>query len=222
MKDSRAEQVFESFISGDRVHLQSPLLSISLPYTLMQTERSAMKRKMRIKKVVALNLHGTIVYNPANEGLAQVTKLLVRAKATALSELDFAIVQNALRNHLGSFGQIRDFVGKANALSFIGGFLDVLERNGIPNPYGETIDDMLRFVNRYYCRSAYTAALSHCPQSMRRNQCWNEDFAYQEDILALDRWTFFKDETEALMLRLSDTKTKGRMAFVKLLPAEAA
>lgn len=221
MKESRAEQVFESFVAGNTEHTQSPLLAISGNY-LMQRERGAMKRKMRQQKIVAINMEGQIIHPIMERGASQVLGMLQRVKAHEVDDLTFGLIMNALREHLGSFGQIRDFVGKSNPMSFISGFLKTLRDHNIPNPYGDTLDELLRFINRRYCRGEYRAALSFTPQHLRKHQCWNEDFAYQEDVLALNRWTFFKDETEALLLRLGDTKTKGRMEFIKLLPAEAA
>lgn len=222
MKESRAEQVFESFVAGNTEHTQSPLLAISGIY-LMQRERGAMKRKMRQQKIVALNMEGEIIHPIMERGASQVLGMLQRVKAHEVDDLAFGLIMNALREHLGSFGPIRDFVGKTNAMSFITGFRKTLRDLGIPNPYGETIDDVLRFINRRYCQSKYAAAITFAPQSTRKNHmCWNEDFAADHDVLALNRWTFYADETEALLIRLGDTRTKGRMEFVKLRPSEAA
>lgn len=219
MKDSRAEQVFESFVAGNTEHTQSPLLSIDGRY-LMQTERGQMKRKMRQRKIVAINMEGTIVYPVMPRGASQVLGMLTRIKAYEMDDIGFGLVMNAMREHLGSFHQIRDFVGDTNCIRKISGFRKTLSDYGIPNPYGDTVDDLLRFINRRYCRSKYTAAITFAPQSTRKNyMCWNEDFAADHDVLALNRWTFYADETEALLIRLGDTRTNGRMEFVKLLPA---
>ena len=219
MKESRAEQVFDSFVAGNKAHTRSPLLMIDGKY-LMQFERGSMKRKMRQRKIVAINMEGVIIHPVMERGASQVLGMLQKVKAYEVNDLAFGLIMNAMREHFGSFGQIRDFVGKTNAMSFIRGFCKSLDDYGIPNPYGATIEEVLRFINRQYCRNEYRAALTFAPQSVRSHQCWNEDFAYQEEVLALNRWTFFKDETEALLLRLGDTRTGGKMQFVKLLPAE--
>lgn len=210
---SKPQQVFNSFVNGDLYHAESGLLVNRLPFlNILIKDPWSSNHRISHQLNAALRV-GTAIVFPETLKHEKVREWLMAVEAVEMDTDHYQAVREMIISNCVDFSLACLFLDKGFCQRDLCYFADVLRQYGLESPYGTEPEDFLRYINREFSNGVFTAAVNGLLKG--RNRGWIEGTNERVDRLACGRkWTLFKDETEAMMERLSDDS--GRLQFFKL------
>ncbi len=210
---STPDQVLESFRRGDLYHAESGLLVNRMPFlnVLVKTPWEQ-NHRISYQLSAAVRIGDAIIF-PDNLEHDQVREMLIQANAIKVAYEHYQGVREMIISNCCDFGLACQFVDMAFCGRDLRLFAATLAEYGLTTPYGLEPEDFLRYINRQFANGVFAAAVKGNVPG--RSRGWVGNLKERVDRLACGRyWTFFKDETEAMIFRLSDES--GQAQFLKL------
>ncbi len=239
---SKAEQVFESFVSGNETHFESPLLNIDNGILRQCLSAHRVLKRRRVHTGVAVMLGEALLYKNLDRGASQLLLMIERRgrkglRAMEVTDTDFTNIAHVIlmlrgqqKAERGLFWYHKRITGVPETAAMHEAYLTALSKYRLDDPYPiKDTPAYLRYLNRTHYGNAYESAvlnvgsdyifnLDERDPTLPQYTVFYDQRAYMNGgplSQACDHWTFFKDLTDATIARLQSRHVRTELVTLR-------